>query len=289
MPVVVTGCQGQLGAELCRQLGDAAAGLDLPALDLTDRAGVLETLHSIRPRAVVNAAAYTLVDRAEGEADLCRAVNVQGVAHLVEACQALGCTLVQMSTDYVFGRDAHRRVPYRETDEPGPLGVYAQSKLDSERVAAQCPRHLIVRSCGLYGRLSSRSAGNFVETMLRAAAAGRPLRVVADQRCTPSSTRHVVRAVRFLMSVEATGLYHVTSAGEATWFEFAMEIFRRSGIDARVTAISSAEWGAAVSRPAYSVLDCSKYRALPGAPPLPPWQDALAEYLRARGSEACHA
>jgi dTDP-4-dehydrorhamnose reductase len=282
MTIVVTGCRGQLGSELCRQLGPEAVGLDLPEFDLTDRPGVIAALARLRPRAVINTAAYTLVDRAEQEPDRCRAVNVEGVAHLVEACRQFNCTLVQISTDYVFGQDRCRTTPYRETDSPGPQGVYAQSKLDGERAASEWPRHVIVRTCGLYGRLAEQSAGNFVETMLRLATAGKRLRVVNDQRCTPSYTPHVVRAMRFLLEVGAHGIYHVTNAGHATWYEFACEIFRQSGLAVPVDPIASAEWAAPSPRPTYSVLDTSKYFALSNPPPLPPWQAALAEYLRER-------
>jgi len=282
MTIVVTGCRGQLGAELCRQFGAEAVGLDLPDFDLTDRAAVLAALLAARPRAVINAAAFTQVDQAERDPARCRAVNVQGVLHLVEACRALDCPLLHVSTDYVFGQDLRRETSYRETDEPGPQGVYAQCKLESELVARRWPKHLIVRTCGLYGRLAERSAGNFIETMLRLAATRRQIRVVADQRCTPTYTPHVVRALRFLLSIEARGLFHVTSAGDTTWHGFAREIFRQSGLAIDVEPITSAEWGAAAPRPTYSVLDCSKYLALPLAPPLPPWQEALAEYLRER-------
>lgn len=282
MTIVVTGCKGQLGAALCRQWGDESVGLDLPDFDLTDASKVREVLAAIRPRAIINAAAYTLVDRAEQEPERCRAVNVQGVIHLVEVCRRLDCMLVQISTDYVFGQDRGRTTPYRETDPPGPLGVYAQSKLDGELAAAQWPKHLIVRTCGLYGRLAERSAGNFVETMLRLAAAGKPLRVVDDQRCTPSYVPHVARALRFLLDADARGIYHVVNAGQTTWYEFACEIFRQSGLSVPVARITSAEWNAPCPRPLYSVLDTSKYLALPGRPDLPPWQVALTEYFHER-------
>lgn len=282
MTVVVTGALGQLGSELCRQFGPAAVGLDLPELDLTDPSQVLAAIRAIRPQAVVNAAAFTAVDDAERNPARCRAVNVQGAAHLEQACRALDGALVQISTDYVFGRDSGRRTPYRETDEPGPRGVYAQSKLESETVVRRWPKHLIVRTCGLYGRPAERSAGSFVETMLRLSASRTRLRVVADQRCTPTYTPHLARAVRFLLAIEARGTYHVTNAGETTWYEFAQEIFRQAGRDVEVEPITSAEWAAAAPRPTYSVLDCQKYLAIPNAPSMPPWQEALAEYLRCR-------
>jgi len=282
MAIVITGSQGQLGSELCRQLGVEAVGLDLPELDITDRGRVLATLAAIRPQAVINTAAYTLVDRAEKEPEACRAVNVAGVAHLVEACRRLDCTLVQISTDYVFGRDARRETPYRETDEPGPLGVYGRSKLDAERLAAAWEKHLVVRTCGLYGRPGPRSPGNFVETMLRLAAAGKPLRVVDDQRCTPSYVPHVARAAVFLLNAKARGIYHAVNSGETTWYRFAAEVFRLVGQEVRMEAITTADYGAPAPRPAYSVLDTGKYHSLAGCPAMPPWQAALAEYVAVR-------
>jgi dTDP-4-dehydrorhamnose reductase len=282
MSVLVTGCGGQLGAELCRQLAADAVGIDFPEFDLNDGDRVRAVLESVRPRAVINTAAFTLADRAESEAARCRAINVEGVEHLAEACRSLDAMLVQISTDYVFGGDRLRQTPYRESDEPAPQGVYARSKLESETAAARCERHLIVRTCGLFGRLGERSAGNFVETILRVAGAGKALRVVQDQRCTPSYTAHVARAIRFLIGIDARGIYHVTAGGTTTWCEFAVELLRCAGLKARVEPIATAQWGAPAERPAYSVLDCSKYHALPGAPPMAAWRDALAEYLLER-------
>ena len=282
MTIVVTGSEGQLGSELCRQLGGEAVGLDRPRFELTDRDRVLKTLTGLGPRAVINTAAFTQVDRAEEEAERCRAVNALGVAHLVEACRKLDCVLVEISTDYVFGGDATRRVPYQETDEPRPQGVYARTKLEGEGYAAHWAKHFIVRTCGLYGRPGPRSTGNFVETMLGLAGQRRRLRVVCDQRCTPSYVPHVARAIRFLLGTEAYGTYHVANGGETTWYDFAAEIFRRSGLEVELEPVTTSEYGATAPRPAYSVLDTSKYPALSDRPAMPPWQAALAEYLAAR-------
>jgi dTDP-4-dehydrorhamnose reductase len=284
MTIAITGAEGQLGSALCRQLGADAVGLDLPAFDLTDGRCVADTLERLRPRAVINTAAYTLVDRAEEEIERCRAINVDGVALLAEVCARLDCTLVQISTDYVFGRDATRREPYRETDEPGPLGVYGQAKCDAERAAARCPQHLIVRTCGLYGRLGPRSPGNFVETMLRLAAAHKPLRVVDDQHGTPSYVPHVARAILFLLTAGTCGIYHVVNRGATTWYRLAVELFGQAGIEASVAPITAAQYGAPAPRPAYGVLDTAKYHALAGAPAMPTWQEALAEYLATRNA-----
>jgi dTDP-4-dehydrorhamnose reductase len=281
--VIVTGALGQLGSELCRQLGAAAVGLDLPQFDLTDRDGVLAQLRELRPRAVVNAAAYTQVDRAEQEPALCRAVNAAGVAHLAEACRAIDCPLLHVSTDYVFGGNTGRKTPYRETDPPYPQSVYAQTKLDGEHQAAAWEKHFVVRTCGLYGRLGPRTGGNFVETMLRLGRDCKRLRVVRDQHCTPSYVGHVAQAIRFLLETEAYGTYHVVNAGETTWYDFAAEIFRRAGMPVVLEPITAAEYGAPAPRPAYSVLDTAKYHALPGCPIMPSWKEALAEYLTIRG------
>jgi dTDP-4-dehydrorhamnose reductase len=192
----------------------------------------------------------------------------------------LDCPLVQISTDYVFGGDAARRTPYRESDEPSPLGVYGWSKLEGERRAAGWAKHVIVRTCGLYGPAAPRSGGNFVATMLRLGRQRGRLRVVADQCCTPTYVPHLAGAIRFLLGVGAPGLYHVVNAGATTWHDFAAEIFRQAGLAVSLEPITAAQYGAPAPRPAYSVLDTGKYHALPGAPPMPAWQKALAEYLR---------
>jgi len=285
MKVVVTGSGGQLGSELCRRSDADVVGVDLPDFDLTDREVVLHTLAEIGPAAVINAAAYTEVDKAEEEVELCRAVNAGGVGHLVEACRQLDAVLVQVSTDYVFGRDWGRRTPYRETDQPGPVGVYAHTKFEGERHAAQYEKHFIVRTSGLYGELGPRSGGNFVATMLRLARRRHYVRVVDDQHLTPSYARHVARAIWFLLGTEAYGTYHVVNSGETTWYDFAAEVFRQVGMEIELEAISTPEYAARAPRPAYCVLDTTRYHALPACPPMPPWQEALAEYLRRHAPE----
>lgn len=278
-PIVVTGSEGQLGSELCRQLGTAAIGVDLPSFDLTNRQLVLSQLDAIRPRAVINAAAYTRVDQAEREPDLCRAVNATGVAHLAEACRRLDAVLVQISTDYVFGGDPLRRVPYEETDSPCPQGVYARTKLDGEGSAAGWEKHFVLRTCGLYGKPGPRSPGNFVQTMLRLAGERDRLRVVDDQHCTPSYVVHVARAIRFLLTTDAYGTYHLVNSGETTWCRFAQAIFAISGANVTLEPITTAEYPLPAPRPAYSVLSTAKYHALPGRIAMPDWREALSEYL----------
>lgn len=282
MRLAITGAGGQLGGELCRMLGGEAIALDVPEFDLTDAAAVRRLLLAARPAAVINTAAYTLVDRAEQDRERCWKINSEGVGCLAEACRELDCPLVQISTDYVFGRDRTRTAPYRETDEPGPEGVYAESKLGGERQAAAWRKHMILRTCGLYGRPGPKTAGgNFVETMLRLGKERGHLRVVDDQHCTPSYVPHVARAAIYLAQAGAYGIFHVVNSGATTWHDFAQEIFRQAGLNVTLERITTAEYGAAAPRPGYSVLETSKYRAL-GGPAMPAWQEALAEYLASR-------
>lgn len=280
MKIVVTGAYGQLGGELCRQLGQDAVPLDIDTLDLRDRESVLRMLPELRPHAVINCAAYTRVDQAEREPAVCRAVNATAVRHLAEACRALDCPLVQISTDYVFGDRPDRTTPYAEDQPASPQSVYAKTKLEGEQAAAGWARHLIVRTCGLYARPTDPRARNFVKTMLRWGARGRRLQVVCDQRCTPSYVPHVAWAILFLLRPQPApwGTYHVTNRGETTWLEFAAEILRQAGMDAPLQPITTAEYGSAAPRPVYSVLDTTKYHRL-GGPPMPDWKAALAEYF----------
>ncbi|HEV3024833.1 MAG TPA: dTDP-4-dehydrorhamnose reductase [Pirellulales bacterium] len=279
MNIAVTGSGGQLGSELCRRLGEAALPLDMPEFDLTDRDRVRSVLVEARPTAVINTAAYTQVDRAEQEAERCWMINSEGVGHLAQACRELDCPLLQISTDYVFGLDQARSTPYREDDEPGPQGIYAASKLGGERKAAAWQRHLIVRTCGLYGKPGPKTpGGNFVDTMLKIGRQRGHVRVVDDQHCTPSYVPHVARAVLFLLEADARGTYHVVNMGATTWHGVAAEVFRLAGMNVTLERITTAEYGAPAPRPGYSLLDTGKYHAL-GGPAMPSWQEALAEYL----------
>ena len=282
MKIAVTGAQGQLGFELCRQLGDRAVPLDHARVDITDRAAVLDTLAALRPTAVVNAAAYTAVDRAEQEPDVTRRVNADAVEYLAEACRQLDCPLVQVSTDYAFGGDDRTGRPFQETDAIAPQGEYAKSKIEGEYRAAAWHKHYIVRTCGLYGRAApGRKPNNFVETMLRLGRERDALKIVTDQRCTPTYVVDLAEAIGFLLTTDKFGLYHVVNTGSSTWFEFAEMIFRLANIKIRLEPITAAQYGAPAPRPAYSVLDTSKYQGL-GGPPLRDWPSALAAYLKSR-------
>jgi dTDP-4-dehydrorhamnose reductase len=279
----VIGSAGQLGRDLCPRLSGDVIGLTRERADLTQPDPLRATLTELRPDVVVNCAAYNFVDRAEAEPEAAFAVNAWGVRQLALVCRDLGCVLVHFSSDYVYGFDETRRVPYAESDAPGPVSVYGLSKLAGEYVVrAVCPRHFVIRTCGLYGVWGSGGkGGNFVETMLRVAGQGKPLRVVADQTCTPSYTVDVATAAAGLIGTQRYGLYHLTNGGTTTWHDFAAAIFELAGVKANLAATTSREYGAAARRPVYSVLSQGAYEAL-GLPPMRPWREALAAYLEER-------
>jgi dTDP-4-dehydrorhamnose reductase len=283
MRTAVLGAPGQLGRDLCPRLGGEVLPLGRADADLTDPTRLRELLERLRPDVVVNCAAYNYVDKAESEPAAALAINALAVRDLATICRDLDCTLVHFSTDYVFGLDAGRSVPWTENDPPGPVSVYGLSKLAGEfLVRSNCPKHIIIRTCGLYGVWGSGGkGGNFVETMLRLAGQGKPVRVVNDQRCTPSFAVDVATATSSLIAAGARGSFHITNAGDCTWYEFAREIFRAAGMNVEVTPITSAEFGAAARRPSYSVLSNEKLRGSGIAVPRP-WTDALRAYLAER-------
>ncbi len=282
MRYAVIGAAGQLGRDLCPRLDGEVIPLTREQADLTRPDLVSATLTELKPDVVINCAAYNFVDKAETEPEAAFAVNAWGVRTLARVCRDLGCLLVHFSTDYVFGLEV-RDVPFREGEAPGPVSVYGLSKLAGEYLVRQVnPRHLLLRTCGLYGVWGSGGkGGNFVETMLRLAGQGRPLRVVADQRCTPTYTADLAAGTVGLLRSGREGLFHVTNSGSCSWHEFASAIFEIAGVRADLTAISSQEFNAPARRPPFSVLAPDALLAA-GLPPLRPWRAALAAYLDER-------
>jgi dTDP-4-dehydrorhamnose reductase len=285
MRTVVLGAPGQLARDLVPRLTGDVVPLSRADVDLTDASGLRAKLSNIRPAVLVNCAAYNFVDKAESEPEAAFAVNAWAVRNLATICRDLDSTLVHFSTDYVFGLDESRAAPISENESPGPVSVYGLSKLAGEYlVRSTCPKHFVIRTCGLYGVWGSGGkGGNFVETMLKLAGQGKPLPVVNDQRCTPSFTADVAAAVAKLVQTDRFGLYHVTNAGDCTWYECAREIFRLARVSVDLKPITSAQYGAAARRPAYSVLSNGKL-ASTGVPVPRPWTDAVAAYLELRQS-----
>lgn len=280
MKILLTGPSGQVGSALARTLpaiGDVLA-LDHTQLDLANAGSIRDCLRSPRPDVIVNAAAYTAVDRAESEESLAMAVNRDGPAVLAEEAARLGALLVHFSTDYIF--DGEKPAPYVEGDSPNPLNVYGRSKLAGEQaIEASGCRHLIFRTSWVY----AAAGNNFLLTMLRLARSGKPLRVVDDQRGAPTSNLMIAAAVtqaaqRSTSNTALRGVFHVSAGGETTWYRFAQAAFREKGITAEIRAIPSSEYRTAARRPRNSVLDNTKFQEAFDLR-LPAWDVGLRQVL----------
>jgi dTDP-4-dehydrorhamnose reductase len=279
--IAIIGADGQLGQELCRLL-DPAKILPLTHgdVELTDPQSLDRAIGSAAPRIVINTAAFNHVDDAELRPADAFQTNALGVRELARLCQKLQATLVHFSTDYVFGLDTLRDRPYSESDTPGPVSVYGLSKLAGECfVRSICPRHFVIRTCGLYGRHGHGGKGrNFVQTMLRIGRERGEVRVVNDQRCTPTSAADLAAATVRLLESDVFGTYHWTNGGSCSWLQFAEQIFALAGMSVRCEPISSAQFGARAMRPTYSVLATAAVQRL-GLPAPRSWQDALRDYV----------
>ncbi len=282
MSIVVVGAGGQLGQELCQLIPRSKlVALTHQDIELTDGPGFMSVLGPLSPSVVLNAAAFNHVDQAEDRPADAFGTNAFGVRELAKVCRELDATLVQYSSDYVFGLDQNRDQSYDETAVPGPLGVYGLSKLAGEYfVRSICSRYFVIRTCGVYGMKGAGGKGrNFVLTMLRLARENRQIRVVNDQTCTPTCAADLARATLQLLTTNEYGLYHWTNSGSCTWFQFAGEIFRQTGLHVDCTEITSQVFAARAKRPGYSVLSTDKFQRLGFAMPRP-WQDAVGEFLQ---------
>jgi dTDP-4-dehydrorhamnose reductase len=283
--VLITGASGQVGQAL---LAAAPAELEITAttreqLDISDGQAVRALVARVRPDVIINAAAYTAVDRAESEPDLATAVNAAGPGHLAEAALRIPrCRLLHISTDYVFNGRADR--PYRPDDEPDPLCVYGRSKLEGEKaVLAVLPeRAAVLRTAWVY----APRGRNFVLTMLRLMRERASVRVVADQKGAPTAALSIASALYCLASQPSlNGVFHWTDAGSATWYDFACAIAEEGARleltngPVTVTPITTAEYPTAAHRPANSVLDLSGSIARLGMTPLP-WRERLCSTLQ---------
>ena len=280
MRVLLTGGNGMLGRTLVRELGGEfeVIATDLPEADITDEVSLDVIFGQHAPDAVIHCAAMTAVDRCETERDLAFRLNARGTANVAALCNRRGIRLIAISTDYVFDGDSYR--PYNEFDRAtGGRTVYGQSKFAGEEaVRTLCPNHVIARISWLYGA----GGPSFVHAMMSLADGSRPvLKVVADQLGNPTSAVAVARALReMLKRPNLCGTFHVTCEGEATWAEFAEEIFRLAGKEQKVQPCTTEEFPRPAPRPKNSRLDKMGLR-LAGLPPMPDWKDALAEFMAA--------
>ncbi|MCB5176424.1 dTDP-4-dehydrorhamnose reductase [Microvirga lenta] len=295
MRLIVIGKEGQVARALAERVlahGATAVLLGRPQLDLADPSGIEDILVETGGDLIVNTAAYTAVDQAEAEPELAEAVNGIGAGAVAGAAATMGVPIIHLSTDYVFDGTAWR--PYREGDEPRPLGVYGSSKLLGERaVAAEAPDHVILRTAWIY----SPFGRNFVRTMLRLARERDEVGVVADQVGSPTSALDIADGViaiaRNLLArqdeARLRGIFHMTGLGTASWAEFATEIFRLSarhgGPTARVRPIAAADYPTPARRPDDSRLDCTKLASVHGVA-LPDWHTSLEPCIKRLLEEA---
>ena len=301
MKIFVTGVAGQLGHDVMNELasrGHEGIGSDLlpqyagiadgsavtrapyVPLDITDGEAVSRVLSEVKPDAVIHCAAWTAVDLAEDEdkRDKVRAINADGTRHIAQACKALGCKLMYISTDYVF--DGQGETPWQpDCTDYAPLNVYGQTKLEGELAVRELvERFFIVRIAWVFGL----SGKNFIRTMLRLGETHASVRVVCDQIGTPTYTLDLARLLVDMIETDKYGVYHATNGGGyISWADFAQEIFRQAGMGTQVIPVTTAEYGLSkAARPFNSRLDKTKL-VESGFEPLPDWQDALRRYLAA--------
>lgn len=280
MKIVVTGACGQLGQSL-RPLLEEADGVDpvftdVADLDITSASDVEMFINSVRPDVIVNCAAFTAVDKAESENLAAAAINTDGVCNLARSAANAGSRIIQISTDYVFSGESYR--PYVENDEPYPQSIYGRTKLAGEGIlSAFCKDSVIIRTAWLY----SEYGNNFVKTMLRLAREGKALKVVCDQIGTPTYAGDLASAiVAIILAPEwKPGIYHYTDEGVASWYDFAMQIFRIMRLSPDIKPVTSKDYPSQARRPMYSVLSKEKIKRTYGLE-IPYWVDSLSRCLQ---------
>ena len=277
MRVLVTGYAGQLGWDTVRQLearGIECRGVDMQDFDLSDSQAVKNYVQEYRPSVIVHCAAYTGVDKAESQPEICAAVNGMGTVNVVRAALSVGAKLVFISTDYVFPGTGDK--PWQVDDPYGPQNVYGMSKVQGEdAVRSLMTRYFILRTSWVYGK----NGHNFVRTMLRLGSEKKEIRVVNDQIGSPTYTRDLARVICDILPTEKYGIYHVRNEGFISWYQFAKMIMEKAGLPCKVLPIPSSEYPTPAKRPLNSRLDGSRL-AEAGFEPMPAVENALDRYLR---------
>ena len=277
MKVFVTGVKGQLGYDVMNELEKQrleGIGVDIDEMDITDADQVNKVIKEAAPDAVIHCAAYTAVDAAEDNEEICRKVNAQGTENIAKVCEELDIKMMYISTDYVF--NGHGERPWEPDDEREPLNVYGQTKYEGElAIEEHVKKFFTVRIAWVFGV----NGKNFIKTMLNLGKTHDHLTVVNDQTGSPTYTYDLARLLVDMIQTDKYGRYHATNEGLCTWYEFACEIFKQAGMDVSVAPVSSDEYPAKAKRPSNSRMDKSKLTAN-GFQPLPTWQDALSRYLK---------
>ncbi len=277
MRVLVTGVKGQLGYDVvneCKKQGIDPVGVDIEEMDITDEAAVRKVITESNVEAVIHCAAYTAVDAAEDNVDLCRKVNAGGTENIAKVCKELDLKMMYISTDYVFDGQGER--PWQPDDERHPLNVYGQTKCEGEyAVEKYLDKYFIVRIAWVFGV----NGKNFIKTMLRLGKERGAVSVVNDQIGSPTYTFDLAVLLVDMIQTEKYGRYHATNEGLCSWYEFACEIFQQAGMDVTVTPVSSDQFPAKAKRPSNSRMSKDKLEEN-GFNRLPTWQDALSRYLK---------
>ena len=282
MKVLVTGAKGQLGTDLMNELakrGIEGIGVDVEEMDITDAEACRRVIKASGADAVIHCAAYTAVDAAEDNADLCRRINGEGTRNVAQACKEADTKLMYISTDYVFNGQGTR--PWEPDDERHPLNVYGQTKYEGELAVEELSdKYFIVRIAWVFGVAGK----NFIKTMLNVGKTHDEVRVVNDQIGTPTYTLDLARLLVDMVETDKYGYYHATNeGGYISWYDFTKEIYAQAGLSTKVTPVTTAEYGISkAARPFNSRLDKSKLTAN-GFTPLPTWQDALHRFLKEIG------
>jgi dTDP-4-dehydrorhamnose reductase len=282
--ILVTGCKGQLGNEikiLSNDYKDIEFHFhDIDTLDLTDYRQLEQFINNLNPRFLINCAAYTNVDKAEKEKELAFKINAEVPGKLAELCQKYSAKLIHISTDYVFDGKNYR--PYKEDDVPNPLSVYAKSKFEGENRILEFNNSIIIRTSWLY----SSSGNNFVRTMLRLGEDKKELRVVYDQVGSPTYAVDLADAILRIVNFSITngknfipGIYHYSNEGICSWFDFAVEIFRITGIKCKVYPIETREYPLPAKRPFYCVMNKDKIKSSYNLE-IPHWTDSLDKFFK---------
>ena len=277
MKVLVTGVKGQLGYDVMNELkkrGIEGIGVDVDEMDITDASACKKVIKEICPDAVIHCAAYTAVDAAEDNEELCRKVNADGTRNIAEVCHELDCKMMYISTDYVFDGKGTR--PWEPDDNRTPLNVYGQTKYEGELAVEELlEKFFIVRIAWVFGV----NGKNFIRTMIRLGKERGAVSVVDDQVGSPTYTYDLARLLVDMIVTEKYGRYHATNEGLCSWYEFACEIFRQAGMDeVQVTPVDSSTFAAKAARPSNSRMSKDKLEAN-GFERLPSWQDALGRFL----------
>mgnify|MGYP001074293145 FL=1 len=276
MKVLVTGVKGQLGYDVVNELtkrGIEAVGVDIQDMDITDAASVEKVIGEVAPDAVIHCAAYTAVDAAEDNVELCRRVNADGTQNIANVCKKLDCKMIYISTDYVFDGEGTRA--WEPDDERHPLNVYGQTKYEGElAVQNTLEKYFIVRISWVFGV----NGKNFIKTMLNLGKTHDHLTVVNDQFGSPTYTYDLARLLVDMVLTDKYGIYHATNEGICNWYEFACEIFRKAGMNVDVAPVPESEYPTKAKRPENSRMSKEKLTEN-GFERLPSWQDALERYL----------